>query len=104
MSLTGSLSAAVSGLYASAAKTNAAATNIANANTKDYKAVSIQTSSITTTGGVASGVLVHAQEHGSPDIATELVNLIQAETAYQANVTVVRGVDDLYKQLIDVRG
>lgn len=108
MTLSIGLSAAVSGLYASAAQVQASANNIVNANTEGFQAITVHPISQTTgtgrDGGVSGGVLVKAQEGGQVDVATETVKLIQAETAYKANAKVIGAVDDLYKTLIDETG
>ena len=97
MSMTGALSAAVSGLNASALRFGVAANNIVNANTPGFKAGRVETVS-----AVAGGVRAVVREGGGVDIAREFVAQIQAENSYAANALVIRSIDGLLGSLFDI--
>lgn len=117
--LSGILSSAISGLNLNSQRVSASADNISNANTPDYKRVEIQAKTLTVdqTSGTSyspGGVIATSRQlsdvgasigaiNNSTDVGTEFVNLIQAESAYAANLKVVQAGEDMAKQLLDVK-
>jgi len=51
-------------------------------------------------GGVKTEV---SQTHSPVDLAQQILSLIQAKTAFQANAAVIRTVDQTQKRLLDVQ-
>jgi len=123
MSISGVLTAAVSGLSLASQRVAAAADNIANVSTPGYKASDVHASSVTTrqsaAGGYAAGgvtgilrpsvdvpgflVSGAAIEASNVDIAQQLVGLIDASAAYKANLEVLKTGDAILKELIDIK-
>ncbi len=87
MAITQVLTAAVSGLRASELHADSAANNIANLNTSGYRASRVAQQAVVASAGanLAGGSGVAAQlvnDAGGPDLATEVIRLIEAETVY----------------------
>lgn len=117
--LSGILSSAISGLNVNSQRTSAAADNIANVSTANYKRTEIQAKSLSvaqtsSTQYSPGGVLATSRQlsdvgpgagalNNNVDLGTEFVNLINAETAYAANLKVVRAGEDMAKALLDVK-
>lgn len=97
------LSIPVSGLQASQTRAQAAANNIANVQTPDYKTTEVTATSLVSNPNSAGGAGVQAvlSQGGNVDLATELVNLKQAEIAYKANAKVLASLDKTIKQVFD---
>jgi len=103
MSIGQTLAVAVSGLKAHALKINAAANNVVNQNSDDYQSVRIETVSRTTsrlsTGG---GVVTRIIADGEVDLALEFTHMIEARAAYGANAEVIRTVEEMERQFINI--
>jgi flagellar hook protein FlgE len=96
-------------LNAAATQVSAAANNVVNAHSEGYQPQEVRTASVAAGGGttqaVAGGVLVRVQETaGEVDLAQEAARLIQAKTAYKANATVIRTLDEVARTGIDLAG
>lgn len=114
-----SISIALSGLRAQSGKTAASAENIANVNSYNYTPKDAVLSSN------GSGVEVSIQDRDNPTFQTyapssaladdqgyvavpnialeeEFVNLITAEIAYKANISVIKTSEDMQDSLLDV--
>ncbi len=122
MALSGILSAAVSGLANASSRVAVSADNIVNANTAGYQAKEIRSSTIVTrqaagtryaSGGV-SGVVrtrtdptlangANGANGSNVDIASEFVNIIQADVSYRASLRVIETADTLTRDLIDIK-
>ena len=107
------LSTAVSGLALNSQRVSAAADNIANLNTKGYERVDVRSTSVSTeqtsattyaAGGVQGVVSRGGNVSGllGVDLTQEVVTLIQAETAYGANLKVIQAADEMSKELLKV--
>lgn len=108
------MSTAVSGLAVNSQRAGAAANNIANLNTKDYERVEIRSTSVSTeqtssTSYAAGGVQGVVSRGGNVsgllgvDLTQEVVTLIQAETAYGANLKVLQAADEMSGELLKVK-
>ncbi|MHA1598092.1 MAG: flagellar basal body protein [Alphaproteobacteria bacterium] len=112
MSITGTLSAAISGLQAQSVRLNVAANNIANLRTEGYQALRLDTSTLTTqqttgTGYAPGGVLVSVSptigEDAGVDLGREITNLILAEISYKANASLIRSAEELARTALDLK-
>lgn len=115
-----SISIALSGLRAQSGKTAASAENISNVNSYNYTPKDAVLSS-----NNGSGVEVSIQDRDNPTFQTyapssaladdqgyvavpnialeeEFVNLITAEIAYKANISVIKTSEDMQDSLLDV--
>jgi len=101
LSVSGALSAAVSGLHASQLQFRIAANNVVNANTETYEAKEVRTFS-QIAGENQAGVSAAIVEGGNVDLATEFVTMIQAKTSYSANAEVITTMDELIGSLLDI--
>lgn len=100
------LNTAISGLRVAGQRANVAANNIVNVNTPDFNADTVQQKTIVTSSQPSGGSRVEAQiiaSEQSPDLASEIVNLIEAEIAYKANAETLRVAEDLAEELIDIQ-
>lgn len=94
------LTTAISGLKANATRVHQAANNIVNERSGDYTAGRVETVS-RPTGGV-DAVILGTEE--PTDVATEIVNLIIAETAYKASAKLISTAEELSDTLLDITG
>ena len=107
------VSTAVSGLALNSQRATAAASNIANVNTPGYERVEVQASSVVTSqnqsayapGGVQGSLTRGGTVSGlmGVDMTQEVVTLIQAETAYTANLKVIEAASEMQGQLLKVK-
>lgn len=100
------LNTAISGLRVAGQRAEVAANNIVNVSTEGFSASSVQQSTIVTNSNPAGGSGIEAQIiNGSQptDLATEIVNLIEAEVAYKASAETLRVAEDLSDELIDIQ-
>ena len=105
MALNSILSTAVSGLDANSKRAQTAANNIVNVNTPEFKASSVETTTVVSGGGIAGGSGVQAQiltGDQPTSLVREFTRLIEAEAAYKANAQVVRTVEDLNEDTLDI--
>jgi len=99
------LNTAISGLKTASKRAEVAANNIVNVNTDGFKADRVQQSSIVTNSTPAGGSGVQAQiisGNQPTDLATEIVNLIEAEVAYKASAATLRTAEELANELVDI--
>jgi len=116
MAITDALSAATSGLTVNGSRVAATADNIANVHTKGYSRVEVHAKSIPPQfGGGVTGVverervsnIVEASEIAQTqgvDIATEFTTLIQAKTAYSANLKTLETAEEMLRESVDLAG
>jgi len=105
MALTSILSTAVSGLGVSARRVQTAANNIVNANTPEFRASSVEATSIVSSSGLAGGAGVQAQilvGDQPTNLVREFTRLIEAETAYKANAKVIHTAEDLNNKTLNI--
>lgn len=88
----------LSGLDAAMKRADAAANNIANASTPNYKPLQVVQQANPNFGTRADIRL--APESRDVDMASEVVDLKQAVSSYQANVAVLRMADDMQRELL----
>ncbi len=106
MAINSVLTTAASGLRASSLRAESAAGNIANLNTKGYQATRVSQSTLVGTDPVAPATAVEAQlqrTDAGPDLATEIIRLIEAEATYRANAEVIRTAEDIAQQTVNLR-
>lgn len=101
MTLSAGLTTAVSGLQTSALQARTAAYNIANVSTQDFAAKAVQQSSVVT-NGQGAGVSAAVSDRGTPDLASNLVSLNRASVTYAANATVVRTLEEISGETLDI--
>lgn len=100
------LNTAISGLKTASKRAEVAANNIVNVSTDGFNADRVQQSSIVTNSTPAGGTGVQAQiiAGSQPtDLASEIVNLIEAEVAYKASAATLRTAEDLADELVDIK-
>lgn len=100
------LNTAISGLKTASKRAEVAANNIVNVSTDGFNADRVQQSSIVTNSTPAGGSGVQAQiiAGSQPtDLASEIVNLIEAEVAYKASAATLRTAEDLADELVDIK-
>ena len=100
------LNTAISGLKTASKRAEVAADNIVNVNTDGFSADTVQQTSIVTNSTPAGGSGVQAQiiaGNQPVDLASEIVNLIQAEVAYKASAATLRTAEDLADELVDIK-
>lgn len=100
------LNTAISGLKTASKRAEVAANNIVNVSTDGFDADRVQQSSIVTDSTPAGGSGVQAQiiAGSQPtDLASEIVNLIEAEVAYKASAATLRTAEDLAEELVDIK-
>lgn len=105
MALTPILSTATSGLRAASVRANNAANNIVNINTDGFTASRVSQTSVRSGGNLAGGSGVEAQIIGSdlaPDLGQEILQLIEAENVYRANVRVLDTANALSRETLDI--
>lgn len=105
MTVGSSLAASVSGLKASALRVNVAANNIVNQNTQGFKAAIVRATSVNTTPTPDGGSGVVAQEFEGTqdvDIALEFVRLIEAEIAYKASAKVIKTIEEIETETLNL--
>lgn len=112
MSITGTMSAAISGMQAGSVRVNVAAGNIANVNTGGYRPLQVRASTLATkqvseTGYSPGGVLVAVSpspgNDAGVDLAQEAVNLIMAEISYNASAQIIRRAEDMARLVVDLK-
>jgi flagellar hook protein FlgE len=100
------LNTAISGLKTASKRAEVAANNIVNLSTDGFDADRVQQSSIVTDSTPAGGSGVQAQiiaGNQPTDLASEIVNLIEAEVAYKASAATLRTAEDLADELVDIK-
>jgi flagellar hook protein FlgE len=100
------LNTAISGLKTASKRAEVAANNIVNVSTDGFNADRVQQSSIVTDSNPAGGSGVQAQiiaSNQQTDLASEIVNLIEAEVAYKASAATLRTAEDLANELVDIK-
>lgn len=106
MALTSILSTSTAGLQAASLRVQSAADNIVNINTEGYRASRVSQSTLVSgSSGVSAATSVNAQLIGSdqaPELATEVIRLIEAEVTYRANASVIRTTEDLARDTVDL--
>lgn len=100
------LTTAVSGLNANAERVGVAATNIANVSTKGYQPREVATQSLERGGvQVVSRPLnapnVNPEAFSGTDIGQEFATLIQAESAYSANLKIIEAAENMARSLVN---
>lgn len=92
----GSISTALSGMFASTKRVEASANNIANMSTPGYTPITtVQTT------GQNGGVLAEnrpAESGDQVDLTTEAVNLKMAEISYKANISVLKAAEEMAEE------
>jgi flagellar basal-body rod protein FlgC len=105
------LGIASSGLLAAQYELAVSANNIANADTPGYKAqradlVDISGGGVAVAGTTADPapgpILPDGSQGSNVDLASEVVNTIQASTLYTANAVVFRTADQMYGTLLNM--
>jgi len=116
MTAINALSTAVSGLLVNTSKVAATADNIANVHTEGYGRVEVHAKSIPPQhGGGVTGVvsrepvqdIVQANQGAqtpSVDVAAEFTNLIQAKSAYSANLKTLQTAEEILRESVDLVG
>ena len=100
------LNTAISGLKTASKRAEVAANNIVNVSTDGFNADRVQQSSIVTDSSPGGGSGVQAQiiaGNQPTDLASEIVNLIEAEVAYKASAATLRTAEDLADELVDIK-
>ena len=102
MPISPALDIAVSGLRASVDRVASTADNIANLRTRDFEQKDVRTVSLDngTTGGVRP-VVVDGQ--GEVEEGTQFQRLIEARTAYEANLNTFRAAEEVARRITDVQ-
>lgn len=103
------MSSAVAGLNANSQLVAAAASNLANVNTNNYKAVNAtivegsngEPQVVTQKSTQPGSLLSDGQETSNVDIATEAVNLIKAQTGFEAALVAVNARDEQLRDLME---
>lgn len=96
------LTTAVSGLNASALQAQTAAYNIVNTNTAGFSPQKVESTSHVA-GGRGVGVSTNVMEvQGPNDLAANMISLNQASVTYSANATVIRTLDDIAGQTVNL--
>lgn len=106
MAINSVLTTATSSLRAASVRAESAAGNIANLNTKGYQATRISQTTLVSADPVNPATAVFAQLQRSdnpPDLASEIIRLIEAETTYRANAEVIRTAEDIAEQTVNLR-
>jgi len=112
VSLTGVMSAAVSGLRAESLRVNVSANNIANVNTEGFKPQDVASQTLATqqvsnnsysSGGVLATVSPTSIEDQGTDLSFEFTKLIQAESSYRHNIETLKTADDMLKELVNIK-
>ena len=110
MAISGAISAAVSGLKANATRVRVAADNIANVRTENYTSKDVRTVSVESRDSKESSYesgIVRAQvieeARNEVDLTREFTRLIQAETAYKANLETLRVAEELAQETLDIK-
>jgi len=91
---------ALSGMNAQTNRLAAVANNIANADTPDYKRQTVASVSTSNPAGVGTTVTSGAED---VDLATEMLELSEAELSYKANAAVFEAGADLWDVLAAVK-
>lgn len=100
------LNTAISGLRVAGQRANVAANNIVNVQTRDFTADTVQQKTIVTDSNPAGGSGVTAQIIASDqptDLASEIINLIEAEVAYKASAETLKVAEDLADEVLDIQ-
>jgi len=110
MILPGVLTATVSALRAEGTRVAAVADNVVNIRTPGYAPKTVRTTSVVDDagsnavrnpgGGIRATVI---EEDGEVDLGGEFTRLIQARTAYGANVAFLRTADEIAGQTVDIK-
>ena len=107
--LSSALNVARSGLAAEALRVQTAASNIANASSTDYVPKRVEQTSDGQTGTVKAVArpvanVSPAAAGPSVDLLRNVTTLAEAETAYMANLAVIKTVDEMTDSLLDIIG
>ena len=112
MSISSILNIATSGLKAASVKAQTSAQNLANIRTADYSRQETATTSLVTGTSPDSGAGVQAQiidsqyqegQQAEAGFLQDVINLTKAETAYNANATVLKTGEELQRSLLDIQ-
>ena len=106
MAINSVLTTATSGLRAASLRVESAAGNIVNLNTKGYQATRVSQSTLISNDPISPATAVSAQlqrDDGAPDLANEIIRLIEAETTYRANAEVIRTAEDIAERTLNIR-
>ena len=98
MSLTVAMNTSLSGMQAYGARAQAVANNVANADTPGYRRLETSTAAMTG-GGVAARV---DDGDGDVDMATEMLDMMQAETGFMANASAYQAGADMWDVLMSL--
>jgi len=101
MSVGQTLAIAVSGLRATALKANTAANTIVNQNSGGHQAVRAETVS-QSTSKIAGGVVGRLIANKEVDVVMEFTHLIEAKAAYSANAEVIRTVEEMEREFVNI--
>ncbi len=93
------MDAALSGIRAALQMADVSAQNIANLRSAGYRAYRLRQSAAPDFGGVRASV---ERTDAEPDLAVELVGLIEARSQLAANVHVLRRENEMLGTLLDV--
>lgn len=96
------LSVAISGLRANAQKVNTAANNIVNQGSADYSATRVETVSQTTSANTGGGVVTRVIAEEAVDLTLEFTRIMEAEAAYGANAEVIRTVEEMERETVNI--
>ncbi|MDA1091358.1 MAG: hypothetical protein O3A85_13730 [Proteobacteria bacterium] len=103
MSIGQTLAVAVSGLKTNALKIHAAANNVVNQNSDGYRAVRIETvSRVTSRLATGGGVVTRLRADGEVDLALEFTRMMEAQAAYGANAEVIRTVEEMEREAVNI--
>jgi flagellar hook protein FlgE len=100
MSIASITGIALSGMNAQTSRLAAAANNIANADTPDYRRQMVSLTSISDHAGVETTVTSGPED---VDLATEMLELAEAELGYRANAAVFEAGADLWDVLAIIK-
>jgi flagellar hook protein FlgE len=100
MSITSITGIALSGMNAQTSRLSAVANNVANADTPDYRRQTVSLTSTSDPAGVGATV---TSGPGDVDLATEMLELTEAELGYRANAAVFETGADLWDVLAVIK-
>jgi flagellar hook-associated protein FlgK len=103
MSISGVMNNALSGMLASRTAATTTAANIANASTPGYKR-QVTSMNAEETGGVSAKVSGSASDGDNDvDLATEILDMKQAEISFKANASVWEAGADMWDALASMK-
>ena len=100
MTLTSALSTSLAGMQAQSARLAGVSDNVANSGNPDYRRNEIGTQSLA--GGGATAVVEKADQPG-PDAASDMMDMIDAEMSFRANLAAFETGADMWDALLAIK-